>query len=168
MRNAALALAVLALALGPVTARAADAPKGQTAAPAKAGQIPRADGSLLAGLGFVDKPIPLGDDGTFKDVMGRVAQDAQRRCGALEAFGWEIKGDDQKRVDGLTGSLMAALRKAEFKLTPVTSKAVSRDVTLFTADSKARRLLVLMSLSPATARDQMAQLVLLICDTSRN
>jgi hypothetical protein len=171
MRIGALGLTVLALALGPSLAWAADkpTPKSQAPAAAAAPAMPRAEGSALAGLGFGDKPFRLTDDGTFSGFMKQVAKDINRTCGPLEAFGWELKVDDQKRVDGLTNSVIGSLREGKYQVKAVTAKSVpaNNNVVLYTADRTERHLVILMSLSPPPVRDQMAQLVLLICDARR-
>ena len=170
MRWGALGVMALVLAWAPAVSWAADKPApgsaATAAAPGKAAPLPQAQGSALAGLGFGDKPFALPDNGTFSMVMNKVAHEVQRNCGALEVFGWEIQPDDQRRVDKLTDSLIGALRQAKFNVKPVKSTQVSSDTVVYTADRTDRRLLLLQSLSAPTNRDQLAQLVLVICDTS--
>ena len=165
MHIGALGLALLGLMLGPVAAWAEGSAEKAGAAPPPPAL---AQGSALAGLGFGDRPFALSDDGIFGEVLRKAAKDLQRACGAQEAFGWEIKPDDQTRVDKLTDSLVGALRKAKFVVQLVKPKSFAdTDLVSYTADRSDRRLLFLLSLSPPAAAGQMAQMVVLICDTTR-
>ncbi|CAK0773372.1 putative Secreted protein [uncultured Gammaproteobacteria bacterium] len=132
---------------------------GQRAAPGSAGNE-RAEGSPLAGFSFGDKPFLLPDDGgAYFEFMQKVGRDVGRGCRSLESYGWIIKGEGQKRVDGLIGSGNAALRKIGFKLKEVKPKSVqSDDIMVFTATAKERRLLVAWG----AIREG---LILLICDS---
>ncbi len=148
-------LGLITAALSSGAAWAADA------APAAS---PLADGSALAGLGFRDKPFVIAGD-AFAETMNRLAAERQKKCGALESFGWELQDDVQNHVDKLISSLMGSLRQAKFVVTEIRSKMFpnSELVVPYSADRADRRLLLLLSLSPPTARDQKAQFVLLIC-----
>jgi hypothetical protein len=157
----ALVLAGLTFTAVPGVAQAADKPAAAAANPNLA------EGSALAGLGFRVKPMILTDDGTFRDLMTRVAKDIHRSCGTLESFGWGFKGDEQTKVDGLTGALSSSLVKANFKVKPVTTKVANNpNVVISTADRTERRLLILWALSPPRSSGDLTQLVLLICDTT--
>ncbi len=164
-----VALAADALAADALAADASNPAIGAPAVPARSTPLPVAEGSVLAGLGFGDKPYLLGDGSAFASYIGQAARDIQRVCGPLEAFGWEIKGDDQRRVDMLTNSLIGSLKKSNMVVQLVKPLSLQRtEVVAYTADGKGRNLFLMLSLSPPPGRDQLAQLVLLICDTTRN
>lgn len=158
----------LVLTFSPLAASAADkpAPAAPAARAGGGGGLPLAQGSAVAGLGFGDKPYALPDDGTFSTIMNKVAHEIQRRCSALEAFGWEVQPDDQRRVDKLTETTVGALRQAKFTVKQIRSSQVSPDTVVYTAERSDRRLLLLQSLSTPTNRDQQAQLVMVFCDTA--
>jgi hypothetical protein len=195
-RGALVALTAGALALGASTlgasrAAAADPATGDKPAPAKPVKPPKpakpagteaakpakpgagAEAaqpirSPLAGITFTDRPLPLGDDGTFGEFLNAAATDLNRTCGAKEFYGWEISPDDQKRVDRLHDGVLSGLRAHGYVTNQTKLKTVqSDDVITYAAGKADRNLLLIWSLSPASRPGQMAQMVLLLCDATK-
>ena len=160
----ALVLSALAvaptLAADPKTAPPATSGKPPATAPQGQHNNDLAEGSPVAGFKFGDKPFILADAGDFQDFMQKVAREQGRNCDNLESYGWILKKDDQRRVDGLQGSIIGSLKKLNYRIAQIKPKTVkSEDVQVFVADQAAKRLMLSLVLAPES-------LILLICDTT--
>jgi hypothetical protein len=131
-----------------VTLLAAGTAMAQSTAPNKAG--PRAtpeagqtvDSSALTGVVFAVKPVPLGDDKVYTDLIDGLAAQKKRHCRTMESYGWTFKKGDQTALDNIVQPTMEGLGKNGYEVTslPVESAEVP-NAAAFTATKRNREIL---------------------------
>ena len=140
-----LAFALMFLAVGASSAYAAD--------------MPSAAGSPIAGINFDDRPLMLPVQRNFQMAMLTTSSEMGRTCGKMEAYGWRLGSDEQARVNQIFNNTVDRLRAQGYAVETQSSRSVSSDVTLFTADREDKRLMFLWSAGEIG-------LVMVLCQTS--
>lgn len=130
-----------------------------TITPVSANDMPTAAGSPIAGISFDDRPLILPVQRNFQMAMLTVGSELGRTCGRMEAYGWRTDAQEQDRVNQIFNNTVDRMRAQGFSVESKTSTAVSRDVTLFTADRSDRHLIFLWSAGEIG-------LVMVLCETS--
>jgi len=125
---------------------------------AQAGDLQRAEGSALSGIVFDDKPLSLPIQRNFQMAMITASSEVGRSCGAMEAYGWRLGQTEQSRVNQIFNNSVDQLRAQGFNVETRKSNTISRDITLFTADSADKHLLFMWSAGEIG-------LVLVMCET---
>lgn len=150
--------ALLTLAI----AAPAQAQSQQGTPPAGKQQVRMAKGSPAAKVFFSEPALLLNDDGTYSGAMQRVGQEVQRECGAVEAYGWDFKGEpkerQQQRADAVFQGTTQAFKNAGYTLSEKKVRAIpDPESVVYTAENKEKRLILLWSpVQDAT--------LLLVCD----
>ncbi|MDD3287721.1 MAG: hypothetical protein PHX43_01765 [Alphaproteobacteria bacterium] len=126
---------------------------------ARAGDLPVADGSPLAGIAFDDKPLLLPVQRNFQMAMLTASSEIGRGCGAMEAYGWRLNQNEQDRVNQIFNSAVDRMRAQGFAVETRKPNSVARDITMFTADSPEQHLLFMWSAGDIG-------LVMVLCETS--
>lgn len=129
------------------------------ASQAWAGDMPTAAGSPIAGISFDDRPLMLPVQRNFQMAMLTASSELGRSCGRMEAYGWRMASEEQDRVNQIFNNTVDRMRAQGFAVESRASSAVSRDVTLFTADRTDRHLIFLWSAGEIG-------LVMVLCETS--
>lgn len=129
------------------------------ASQARAGDMPTAAGSPIAGINFDDRPLMLPVQRNFQMAMLTASSELGRSCGRMEAYGWRMASEEQDRVNQIFNNTVDRMRAQGFAVESRASSAVSRDVTLFTADRTDRHLIFLWSAGEIG-------LVMVLCETS--
>jgi hypothetical protein len=129
------------------------------AQPARAADLPLASGSILAGIGFDDRPLLLPVQRNFQMAMLTAGSELGRSCGKMEAYGWRMSQSEQSRVDQIFNSTVDRLRGLGYVVELQTPNSISRDITMFTADRPNRHLLSMWSAGEIG-------LVMVMCETS--
>lgn len=124
-----------------------------------ANDLPTAAGSPIAGISFDDRPLMLPVQRNFQMAMLTVSSELGRSCGRMEAYGWRTDPQEQDRVNQIFNNTVDRMRAQGYVVESKTSNAVSRDVTLFTADRTDRHLIFLWSAGEIG-------LVMVLCETS--
>ncbi|MDD3183099.1 MAG: hypothetical protein PHD48_09900 [Alphaproteobacteria bacterium] len=124
-----------------------------------ANDMPTAAGSPIAGISFDDRPLMLPVQRNFQMAMLTVSSELGRSCGRMEAYGWRTEAQEQSRVNQIFNNTVDRMRAQGFVVESKTSNAVSRDVTLFSADRPDRHLIFLWSAGEIG-------LVMVLCETS--
>lgn len=130
-----------------------------TALPARAADMPTAAGSPIAGINFDDRPLLLPVQRNFQMAMLTTSTELGRTCGKMEAYGWRLGNDEQARVNQIFNNTVDRLRAQGYTVETQTSRSISSDVTLFTADRDDKRLMFLWSAGEIG-------LVMVLCQTS--
>ncbi len=129
------------------------------AAPVFATGMPEAPGSPIAGITFDDRPLILPIQRNFQMAMLTASSELSRSCGRIESYGWRLEGNEQKRVNQIFNNTVDRIRAQGFVVEVKHPKSLSRDVTLFTADTRSKHLLFLWSAGDIG-------LVMVLCETS--
>lgn len=124
-----------------------------------AADLPLASGSDMAGIGFDDKPLVLPVQRNFQMAMLTAGSELGRSCGKMEAYGWRMAQTEQARVDQIFNTTVDRLRGLGYVVEMQTPNAVSKDITMFTADKPNRHLLSMWSAGEIG-------LVMVMCETS--
>lgn len=124
-----------------------------------AADMPTAAGSPIAGINFDDKPLMLPVQRNFQMAMLTTSSELGRTCGKMEVYGWRLGNDEQPRVNQIFNNTVDRLRAQGYAVETRTSRSVSSDVTLFTADREDKRLMFLWSAGEIG-------LVMVLCETS--
>ncbi len=124
-----------------------------------ANDMPTAAGSPIAGISFDDRPLMLPVQRNFQMAMLTVSSELGRSCGRMEAYGWRTDPSEQDRVNQLFNNTVDRMRAQGYTVESKKTNAVSRDVTLFTADRTDRHLIFLWSAGEIG-------LVMVLCETS--
>jgi hypothetical protein len=125
----------------------------------RAGDMPTAAGSPIAGISFDDRPLILPVQRNFQMAMLTVSSELGRSCGRMEAYGWRMDSQEQDRVNRLFNNTVDRMRAQGYVVESKFSSSISRDVTLFTADRTDRHLIFLWSAGEIG-------LVMVLCETS--
>ncbi len=121
--------------------------------------LPTAAGSPIAGISFDDRPLLLPVQRNFQMAMLTASSELGRSCGRMEAYGWRLSNEEQKRVNQIFNNTVDRMRAQGFAVESKTANSVSRDVTLFTADRQDKHLIFLWSAGEIG-------LVMVLCETS--
>lgn len=124
-----------------------------------ANDMPTAAGSPIAGISFDDRPLLLPVQRNFQMAMLTVSSELGRTCGRMEAYGWRTEAAEQDRVNQIFNNTVDRMRAQGYAVESKSSNAVSRDVTLFSADRSDRHLIFLWSAGEIG-------LVMVLCETS--
>lgn len=125
----------------------------------QAGDLKKAEGSALSGVIFDDKPLSLPVQRNFQMAMITASSEVGRSCGAMEAYGWRMGQTEQSRVNQIFNGAVDQLRAQGYNVETRKSNTISRDITMFTADSEDKHLLFMWSAGDIG-------LVLVMCETS--
>ncbi|NTU77422.1 MAG: hypothetical protein HGA90_06385, partial [Alphaproteobacteria bacterium] len=127
--------------------------------PLRAGDLPTAAGSPLAGITFDDRPLLLPVQRNFQMAMLIAGSEMGRTCSRMEAYGWRMAPEEQQRVNQIFNNTIDRMRAQGFAIEAKDSHSVSRDVTLFTADRPDKHLIFMWSAGEIG-------LVMVLCETS--
>lgn len=111
----------------------------------RAADMPMAAGSPLVGVSFDDQPLILPVQRNFQMALLTVSSELGRSCGKMEAYGWRVKQSEQQRVDGIFSNTVGRLRGLGYTVEAQSPSTVSRDVTIFTADSASKHFTFMWS-----------------------
>src|ERR1700748_3152420 len=79
-------------------------------ATARAGDLPLAAGSPLAGFAFDDRPLMLPVQRNFQMAMLTASSQIGRSCGRMEAYGWRMAQSEQHRAELVFNNTVDRLR----------------------------------------------------------
>jgi hypothetical protein len=127
--------------------------------PLAAADMPLAAGSPIAGITFDDRPLLLPVQRNFQMAMLTASSELGRSCGKIEAYGWRLGTNEQKRVNQIFNNTVDRMRAQGFAVESKSPTSVSKDVTLFTADREDKHLIFLWSAGEIG-------LVMVLCETS--
>lgn len=113
--------------------------------PASAAEPHLVTSSGLGGFTFNDYPLLLPVERNFQMAMITASADIGRSCGKIEAYGWQMKSNEQSRVNRIFNDTVNGLRDLGYKVEAQNPSSVSRDVTLITADRPDKHLLLMWS-----------------------
>ncbi|MFA6279686.1 MAG: hypothetical protein WC612_02705 [Bdellovibrionales bacterium] len=125
----------------------------------RAGDMPTAAGSPIAGISFDDRPLILPIQRNFQMAMLTASSEMGRSCGRMEAYGWRLGDAEQDRVNQIFDNTVDRMRAQGFNVASKTATTVSRDVTLFAADRADKHLIFMWSAGEIG-------LVMVLCETS--
>lgn len=126
---------------------------------ARAADLPTAAGSPIAGINFDDRPLMLPVQRNFQMAMLTASTELGRTCGKMEAYGWRLGDKEQGRVNQIFNNTVDRMRAQGYAVQTQNARAVSKDVTLFTADREDKRLMFLWSAGDIG-------LVMVLCQTT--
>lgn len=120
--------------------------------------LPVAVASPIAGIGFDDKPLFLPVQKNFQMAMLTAGSELGRTCGKMEAYGWRMGPSEQSRVDQIFNTAVDRFRGLGYEVEMQSPSSVSRDITLFTADSSKKHFMAMWSAGEIG-------LVMVLCET---
>lgn len=125
----------------------------------RAGDLPTAVSSPIAGITFDDQPLSLPVQRNFQMAMLTSSSELGRSCGRMEAYGWRMAQDEQQRVNQVFNSTVDRMRAQGYVVESQAPNSVSKDITLFTADRPDKHLIFMWSAGEIG-------LVMVLCETS--
>ncbi len=124
-----------------------------------AADLPLTSESLLAGIGFDDKPLYLPVQKNFQMAMLTAGSELGRTCGKMEAFGWRMTQSEQSRVDQIFNATVDRFRGLGYEVEMQNPSSISSDITMYTADRANKHFLSMWSAGEIG-------LVMVLCETS--
>jgi hypothetical protein len=125
----------------------------------QAADLPLAAASPLSGVAFDDKPLLLPVQRNFQMAMLTAGSELGRSCGRMEAYGWRMSQSEQGRVNQIFNNTVDKLRLMGYTIEAQNLSSVSKDVTIFTADTRQKHFMFLWSAGELG-------LVMNLCETS--
>lgn len=107
---------------------------GSMALRVQANELPLASRSAMMGITFEDRPLALPLQVNFRMAMLSASTELGRSCGKMEAYGWRMASSEQGRADQIFNATVEHMRNQGYFIQSETPAAVSRDITIFTAD----------------------------------
>lgn len=113
----------------------------------------------MTGLAFEDRPLALPLQINFRMAMLSASTELGRSCGKMEAYGWRMGSSEQARVDQIFTATVEAMRHQGYFIQSEAPAAVSRDITIFTADRLNQHYIFMWSAGEVG-------LVMVVCESS--
>ncbi len=110
-----------------------------------ASDLQAAASSPIAGIAFDDKPLALPVQRNFQMAMLTASSEIGQSCGRMESYGWRLDQTEQQRVNSIFNGVVDRLRAQGFSVEHKAPSAVSRDVTIFTANRSDKNLIFMWS-----------------------
>lgn len=118
---------------------------GSAAWGAQAGELPLVSRSPLTGIVFEDRPLALPLQINFRMAMLSASTELGRSCDKMEAYGWRMSSSEQGRVDQIFNSTVEHMRHQGYYIQSEAPAAISRDITIFTADRLSQHYIFMWS-----------------------
>lgn len=126
---------------------------------AQANELPLISRSAMTGIAFEDRPLALPLQINFRMAMLSASAELGRSCGKMEAYGWRMASSEQGRVDQIFNATVEHMRHQGYFIQSEAPAAVSRDITIFTADRLNQHYIFMWSAGEVG-------LVMVICESS--
>ncbi|MER2520684.1 MAG: hypothetical protein ABTQ34_08360 [Bdellovibrionales bacterium] len=132
---------------------------GSMTVSAQANELPLASRSAMTGITFEDRPLALPVQINFRMAMLSASTELGRSCGKMEAYGWRMGSTEQPRLDQIFTTTIEYMRHQGYFIQSEAPAAVSRDITIFTADRLNQHYIFMWSAGEIG-------LVMVICESS--